>query len=84
MPALLGKDLYVDTYVWSFIISYPLFVRRNFVVFRHVSSINKGVPRVAEHFYWHSEYISEHGNSILSVHLAIIRPLPGFDYLSRL
>jgi hypothetical protein len=38
--------LYVDTYLWSCIISYPLFVRRHFVVCRHVSLTNQGVPRV--------------------------------------
>lgn len=36
MPLFLrGKDLHVDT--WSFV---PVFVRRNFMAYRHVSLIN--------------------------------------------
>jgi hypothetical protein len=41
MPAFLwGKDLYIDTYLWPRLVSYTLFVRRNFVVCRHVSLTN--------------------------------------------
>jgi hypothetical protein len=38
--------IYVDTYLLSCIVSYLLFVRRHFVVCRHVSLINQGVLRV--------------------------------------
>jgi hypothetical protein len=40
---LYGKDLHVNTYLWPFIVSYPLFMRQCFVVCHYVSLTNYGV-----------------------------------------
>jgi hypothetical protein len=43
MPAFSwGKYVYVDTYLWPCIVSYPLFMKRNFVVCGHVASMGGG------------------------------------------
>jgi hypothetical protein len=43
---LTGQRFVCRYILWPWRVSYPLFVRRNFVVCRHVSLTNQGVPRV--------------------------------------
>jgi hypothetical protein len=49
---LQGKCLYIHTYLWPCMVSYPLFKGRRFVVCRHVSdkSVCSGWRWVAEHW----------------------------------